>query len=202
MSGAQIQLTLLLSSCSSSFMELEGEGVADLLAGGDGEVWAMLGPAMFRLTCPLSWDWLMVVNWFRDIIPLGPFIVIMDFITMAGLGGYWRRWPGPRFCNRNEANAKRCLLGKKGSNRAGKKPPHSINLHLLYLIWPSVEFQGNTLGYLHDTRSHGAPSWITCVSLPKMKSGSFSALFCGRWHVIKSHLRCHMHDKLSWHEWI
>lgn len=95
-----IQLTLLLSSCSSSFMELEGEGVADLLAGGDGEVWVILGPAILRLSGPLSWDWLMVVNWFRDIIPLGPFMVMMDFITMAGLGGYWRRWPGPRFCNR------------------------------------------------------------------------------------------------------
>lgn len=31
-------LTLLLSSPSSSLMELEGEGVADLLAGGEGEV--------------------------------------------------------------------------------------------------------------------------------------------------------------------
>jgi len=55
-------LTLLPSSWSSSLMELEGDGVADLLAGGDGEVWAMLGPAMFRLSCVLSWDWLMVVS--------------------------------------------------------------------------------------------------------------------------------------------
>lgn len=91
-------LTLLLSSCSSSLMELEGDGVADLLAGGDGEVWVILGPAIFRLSCPLSWDWLMVVSWFRDIMPLGLFMVMIDFITMAGLGGYWRRWAGPRLC--------------------------------------------------------------------------------------------------------
>lgn len=68
-------------------MELEGDGVADLLAGGDGEVWVM-GPPMFRLSCPLIWDWLMVVSWFRDTIPLGLFMLMMDFITMAGLGGY------------------------------------------------------------------------------------------------------------------
>lgn len=55
-------LTLLPSSCSSSLMELDGEGVADLLAGGDGEVWVILGPAMFRFSCPLSWDWLIVVS--------------------------------------------------------------------------------------------------------------------------------------------
>lgn len=43
-------------------MELEGEGVADLLAGGEGEVWVMLAPAMFKVSCVLSWDWLMVVS--------------------------------------------------------------------------------------------------------------------------------------------
>lgn len=81
------RLTLLPSSCSSSLMELEGDGVADLLAGGDGEVWLM-APPMFRLSWPLIWDWLMVVSWFRDSIPLGLFMLMMDFITMAGLGGY------------------------------------------------------------------------------------------------------------------
>ena len=57
-----ISLTLLPSSWSSSLMELEGDGVADLLVGGDGAVWAMLGPAMFKLSCALSWDWFMVVS--------------------------------------------------------------------------------------------------------------------------------------------
>lgn len=79
-------------------MELEGEGVADLLAGGDGDVWAMLGPAMFRFNWALSCDWLMVVSWFRDIIPLGLFMPMMDFISMAEFGWYWRRCPGPTFC--------------------------------------------------------------------------------------------------------
>ena len=106
-------LTLLPSSWSSSLMELEGDGVADLLAGGDGEVWVMLGPAMFRLNCALSWDWLMVVSWFLDNIPLGLFMLMMDFITMAGLGGYWRRWPGPTFCKRNQHKS---LLRKQQSN--------------------------------------------------------------------------------------
>ena len=78
-------------------MELEGEGVADLLAGGEGEVWAMFGPIMLRPSWALSWDWLMVVSWFRDIIALGLFILMIDLITMAGLGGYWRRWPWPMF---------------------------------------------------------------------------------------------------------
>lgn len=68
-------------------MELEGDGVADLLAGGDGEVWLM-APPMFRLIWPLIWDWLMVVSWLRDSIPLGLFMLMMDFITMAGLAGY------------------------------------------------------------------------------------------------------------------
>lgn len=68
-------------------MELEGDGVADLLAGGDGEVWLM-APPMLRLSWPLIWDWLMVVSWFRDSIPLGLFMLMMDFITMAGLAGY------------------------------------------------------------------------------------------------------------------
>lgn len=78
-------------------MELDGDGVADLLAGGDGDVWLMLGPAMFKLSCPLSCDWLMVDSWFRDIMPLGLFMLMMDFMTMDGLDGYWRRWPGPTF---------------------------------------------------------------------------------------------------------
>lgn len=26
-------------------------------------------------------------------------MLMMDFITMAGLGGYWRRWPGPTCCD-------------------------------------------------------------------------------------------------------
>lgn len=69
-------------------MELEGDGVADLLAGGDGDVWVMLGPPMFKLSCALSWDWLMVVSWFRDIIPLGLFMWMIDFITMEGLDWY------------------------------------------------------------------------------------------------------------------
>lgn len=41
-------------------MELEGEGVADLLPGGDGELWLML------LRMPIwemSWDWLRALMW-------------------------------------------------------------------------------------------------------------------------------------------
>lgn len=48
------ELTLLASSASSSLMELEGEGVADLLAGGEGEVWGMLAPPKFSPNWALS----------------------------------------------------------------------------------------------------------------------------------------------------
>lgn len=47
---------LLESSASSSLMELDGEGVADLLAGGDGEVCGMLAPPKFSPSWALSWD--------------------------------------------------------------------------------------------------------------------------------------------------
>lgn len=92
-------LTRLPSSWSSSLMELDGEGVADLLAGGDGDVWVMLfGPETFTPSCALRWDWLMVVRWPRGIIPLGLLMLMRDLIIMAGLEGYWRRWLGPTFC--------------------------------------------------------------------------------------------------------
>lgn len=55
--------TLEVSSPSSSCTELEGEGVADLLPGGEGELWGTLLPPMFKPSCALSWDWLMVVSW-------------------------------------------------------------------------------------------------------------------------------------------
>ena len=45
-------VTLSVSSFSSSCTELEGEGVADLLPGGEGELW---------VASP-SCDWLMVVS--------------------------------------------------------------------------------------------------------------------------------------------
>lgn len=48
------ELTLLDSSASSSLMELEGEGVADLLAGGEGEVWGRLAPPKFSPSWALS----------------------------------------------------------------------------------------------------------------------------------------------------
>jgi hypothetical protein len=41
-------MALLASSASSSLMELEGEGVADLLAGGEGDVWGILAPPKFK----------------------------------------------------------------------------------------------------------------------------------------------------------
>lgn len=43
--------TFKWASASSSWLELEGEGVADLLPGGEGEPW---GSAL-RLTCRFSW---------------------------------------------------------------------------------------------------------------------------------------------------
>lgn len=49
-----LQLTLFASSASSSLMELEGEGVADLLAGGEGDVWGTLAPPRFKPNCALS----------------------------------------------------------------------------------------------------------------------------------------------------
>lgn len=48
------ELTLLDSSPSSSLMELEGEGVADLLAGGEGDVWGKLAPPKFKPSWALS----------------------------------------------------------------------------------------------------------------------------------------------------
>lgn len=69
-------------------MELDGDGVADLLAGGDGDVWVMFGPAMLRPSWALSCDWLMVVSWLRDIIALGLFMLMMERMTMVGFGGY------------------------------------------------------------------------------------------------------------------
>lgn len=48
------ELTLLESSPSSSLMELEGEGVADLLAGGEGDVWGKLAPPKFNPNWALS----------------------------------------------------------------------------------------------------------------------------------------------------
>lgn len=48
------QLTLLDSSASSSLMELEGEGVADLLAGGEGDVCGILAPPKFNPNWALS----------------------------------------------------------------------------------------------------------------------------------------------------
>lgn len=62
-------LTLSPSSFSSSWAELEGDGVADLLPGGEGELWV----TEFPLTP--SWDWLMVDNWLCWLMPdwlLGP----------------------------------------------------------------------------------------------------------------------------------
>lgn len=62
-------LTRSPSSFSSSWAELEGDGVADLLPGGEGELWVM----EFPLTP--SWDWLMVDNWLCWLMPdwlLGP----------------------------------------------------------------------------------------------------------------------------------
>lgn len=50
-------------------MELEGDGVADLLAGGDGDVWGMLAPPRFSPSWALSWDWLMVVSWAGGMTP-------------------------------------------------------------------------------------------------------------------------------------
>lgn len=57
------------SSFSSSCVELEGDGVADLLPGGDGELWATELPLI------PSCDWLMVGNWLCWPMPdwfLGP----------------------------------------------------------------------------------------------------------------------------------
>lgn len=69
-------------------MELDGDGVADLLAGGDGDVWVMFGPVMLSPSCALNCDWLMVVSWLRDIIALGLFMLMMERMTMVGFGGY------------------------------------------------------------------------------------------------------------------
>lgn len=55
--------TLEVSSPSSSCTELDGEGVADLLPGGDGELWGTLLPPIFNPSWALSCDWLMVVSW-------------------------------------------------------------------------------------------------------------------------------------------
>lgn len=84
-------LTLLDSSASSSLIELEGEGVADLLAGGEGEVWGRLAPPKFNPNWVLSWDWLMVVSWVGGIIPVRAASVIwtMDLIIKEGSWRYW-----------------------------------------------------------------------------------------------------------------
>lgn len=152
-------------------MELEGDGVADLLAGGDGEVWVMLGPAMFRLSCALIWDWLMVVSWFREIIPLGLFMLMMDFITMAGLVGYWRRWPGPTFCEEKEKST--CLE----------------NNHHMMFHWPLLSVSWNSFLQLEDTQNETllpcVPSTRSCISSPERKSGH-CGLLCDRSHVTMS----------------
>ena len=64
-----ISPTLEASSPSSSCTELDGEGVADLLPGGDGELWGMLPPPTLSPSWALSCDWLMVVSWPCGIIP-------------------------------------------------------------------------------------------------------------------------------------
>lgn len=53
-SSLHCELTLPDSSPSSSLMELEGEGVADLLAGGEGDVWGKLVPPKFKPSWALS----------------------------------------------------------------------------------------------------------------------------------------------------
>lgn len=61
--------TLSPSSLSSSCAELEGDGVADLLPGGEGELWVTEFPFS------PSWDWFMVDNWLGGFMPdwlLGP----------------------------------------------------------------------------------------------------------------------------------
>lgn len=83
-------LTLFASSTSSSLMELEGEGVADLLAGGEGDVWGTLAPPKFKPSCALSWDWLMVVSWAGGMIPERAASVMwtMDLMIMEGSWRY------------------------------------------------------------------------------------------------------------------
>lgn len=85
------QLTLLDSSASSSFIELDGEGVADLLAGGEGEVCGKLVPPKFRPSCALSCDWLMVVSWEGARIPEWAASVIwtIDLIISEWSWRYW-----------------------------------------------------------------------------------------------------------------
>jgi len=64
-----VVFTLSPSSLSSSCAELEGDGVADLLPGGEGELWVTEFP--LRPSC----DWLMVDNWLCWLMPdwlLGP----------------------------------------------------------------------------------------------------------------------------------
>lgn len=61
--------TLSPSSLSSSWAELGGEGVADLLPGGEGELWVA------ELPFSPSWGWLIVDKWFCWLMPdwlLGP----------------------------------------------------------------------------------------------------------------------------------
>lgn len=166
-------------------MELEGDGVADLLAGGDGEVWVMLGPAMFRLSCALIWDWLMVVSWFREIIPLGLFMLMMDFITMAGLVGYWRRWPGPRFCEEKEKST--CLE----------------NNHHMMFHWPLLSVSWNSFLQLLYSKWN-----LIALCTKHKKLHLFTREEIGSLWIVMWQIACHNvlgfkclygHDKLSWH---
>lgn len=56
--------TLKWASDSSSCVELDGEGVADLLPGGDGELWVM--PLLMPIW-EMSWDWLRALMWLASI---------------------------------------------------------------------------------------------------------------------------------------
>lgn len=90
--------TLSPSSLSSSWAELGGDGVVDLLPGGEGELWVAGFPFI------PSWDWLIVDSWFCWLRPdwlLGP---------SAALIGCWL------LVNRESEFTICCIWAKTGSN--------------------------------------------------------------------------------------
>lgn len=90
--------TLSPSSLSSSWAELGGDGVVDLLPGGEGELWVEGFPFS------PSWDWLIVDSWFCWLTPdwlLGP---------SAALIGCWL------LVNRESEFTICCIWAKTGSD--------------------------------------------------------------------------------------
>lgn len=159
-------VTLSPSSLSSSCAELEGDGVADLLPGGEGELWV----AEFPLSP--SWDWLMVDNWFCWLMPdwlLGP---------SAASIGCWL------LVNRESEFTICCICVNKtsdyGSEKSGWLPfiafmfkifqsaVSSLSFSLLYIIVESLLQKGKTHYVMHY--SLGCKIQSVLVDLDKNKN--------------------------------